>query len=200
MRNLNFTNLKDEELVTLYVDTQLNVYFEEIYKRYADKIYRKCYSFVYNQEKAEDFTHDIFLKLILKIGTFKEDSMFSTWLYSITYNYCMDQIRVNKKQAEVPLSDNFDLENGDDDSEIISMQGSGLKKSLEQMPSDEKALLLMKYQDDFSIKEIAETLNISESAVKMRLLRSKEKLRKFYLENFALAGLIIIKILLFWKK
>lgn len=200
MRNLNFTNLKDEELVTLYVDTQLNVYFEEIYKRYADKVYRKCYSFVYNRGKAEDFTHDIFLKLILKIGTFKEDSKFSTWLYSITYNYCMAQIRVNKKQAEVPLSDNFDLENGDDDSEIISMQGSGLKKSLEQMPSDEKALLLMKYQDDFSIKDIAETLNISESAVKMRLLRSKEKLRKFYLENFALAGLIIIKILLFWKK
>ena len=68
------------------------------------------------------------------------------------------------------------------------------------MPSDEKALLLMKYQDDFSIREISESLNISESAVKMRLLRSKEKLRKFYLENIALAGLIVIKILLFWKK
>ena len=200
MRNLNFTNLKDEELVTLYVDTQLNVYFEEIYKRYADKVYRKCYSFVYNRGKAEDFTHDIFLKLILKIGTFKEDSKFSTWLYSITYNYCMDQIRVNKKEAKVPLADNFDLEDQDDDAEIIAMQTSGLKKSLQKIPSDEKALLLMKYQDDFSLKDIAETLNISESAVKMRLLRSKEKLRKLYLENIAIAGLIIIKILLFWKK
>ncbi len=200
MKILNYTNLKDEELVTLYVETQSNVYFEELYKRYADKVYRKCYSFVYNQEKAEDFTHDIFLKLIFKIGTFKENSKFSTWLYSITYNYCMDQIRVNKKEAKVPLADNFDLEDHDDDAEIIAMQTSGLKKSLQKMPSDEKALLLMKYQDDFSLKDIAETLNISESAVKMRLLRSKEKLRKLYLENIAIAGLIIIKILLFWKK
>ena len=200
MKNSKYKHLKDEELVALYVDSQRNAYFEEIYERYANKVYRKCYSFVYNQEKAEDFTHDIFLKLIVKIGTFKESAKFSTWLYSITYNYCMDQIRVTKKQHEVPLDENYDVEDDADEGDFASMQGTGVRKSLEQIPSDEKALLLMKYQDDFSIKEIADTLNISESAVKMRLLRSKEKLRKVYLENFALFGLIIIKLLLFWRK
>jgi RNA polymerase sigma-70 factor (ECF subfamily) len=112
----------------------------------------------------------------------------------------MDQIRVGKKLNEVPIAENFDPEIPDDDDEIISMQSSGLKKSMENIPSDEKALLLMKYQDDFSIKEIAETLNISESAVKMRLLRSKEKLRKLYLENIAIFILLTLKILIFWKK
>ncbi len=191
--------MSDEEIVSLYVESQSNSYFEEIYERYSNKVYRKCYSFTYNQEKAEDYTHDIFLKLIVKIGTFKETAKFSTWLYSITYNYCMDQIKVNKKQKEVSFDENFDLAEVQE-SDLDSIQSEDLKRSMSKIPSDEKALLLMKYQDDFSIKEIAEMLNISESAVKMRLLRSKDKLKKIYLENVAVSGLVLIKIILFWKK
>lgn len=200
MKNSKLKHLKDEELVAFYVETQRNVYFEEIYERYANKVYRKCYSFVYNQAKAEDFTHDIFLKLIVKIGTFKETSKFSTWLYSITYNYCMDQIRVTKKNQEVALDGDYELADDYEDEDLVQMQGSQLNKSLEKIPSDEKALILMKYQDDFSIKEIADTLKITESAVKMRLLRSKEKLRKLYLENMVIFALIVLKLIFFWKK
>ncbi|CAN1559615.1 RpoE DNA-directed RNA polymerase specialized sigma subunit, sigma24 homolog [Spirosomataceae bacterium] len=200
MKNSKLKYLKDEELVALYVESQKNIYFEEIYERYANKVYRKCYSFVYNQAKAEDFTHDIFLKLIVKIGTFKETSKFSTWLYSITYNFCMDQIRVSKKNQEVALEGDYEPADDYEDQDLMQMQGSQLNKSLEKIPSDEKALILMKYQDDFSIKEIADTLKITESAVKMRLLRSKEKLRKLYLENMVVFALIVLKLIFFWKK
>ncbi len=200
MKKSKQSHFSDEELVKLYVESQSNLYFEELYSRYSDKVFRKCYSFTYDRAKAEDFTHDIFLKLILKIGSFKSDSRFSTWLYSITYNYCMDQIRSKKKKAEVAIDDNFDFIEEEDDSEFLTMQGQKLKKSMTKIESSEKAILLMKYQDDFSIKEIAESLNISESAVKMRLLRSKEKLKKVYLENFAMLSLIVIKLLLIWRK
>jgi RNA polymerase sigma-70 factor (ECF subfamily) len=200
LKNSKLKYLKDEELVALYVDSQKNIYFEEIYERYANKVYRKCYSFVYNQAKAEDFTHDIFLKLIVKIGTFKETSKFSTWLYSITYNFCMDQIRVTKKNQEVALEGDYEPADDYEDQDLMQMQGSQLNKSLEKIPSDEKALILMKYQDDFSIKEIADTLKITESAVKMRLLRSKEKLKKLYLENMVVFALIVLKLIFFWKK
>lgn len=200
MKYSKYSAYKDEELVSLYVTSQRNDYFEEIYERYANKVYRKCYSFVYNQEKAEDLTHDIFLKLIVKIGTYKESSKFSTWLYSITYNHCMDQIRVGKKKTEVSLLDNFDVSDEDDETEFLDFQSAELSKSMKQMPSDERALLQMKYQEDFSIKEIAETLDISESAVKMRLLRSKEKLKRLYLENIAVFLAIVIKILGFFEK
>ena len=192
--------LQDEELVSLYVTTQRNEYFEEIYERYANKVYRKCYSFVYSQEKAEDLTHDIFLKLVVKIGSYKESSKFSTWLYSITYNYCMDQIRVNKKKTEVALQDNYDLSDEDDDSELMDFHGTELNKSMKQLPSEERMLLQMKYQEDFSIKEIADTLKISESAVKMRLMRSKEKLKRLYLENIAVFVLIVVKFLTLFEK
>ena len=199
MKSSKYTSYKDEELVSLYITSQKNEYFEEIYERYANKVYRKCYSFVYNQEKAEDLTHDIFLKLIVKIGTYKETSKFSTWLYSITYNYCMDQIRSRKKKTEVPLPDQIDISD-EDDADFLDFQSAELEKSLKQMPSEERAILQMKYQEDFSIKEIAETMKISESAVKMRLLRSKEKLKKFYLENITVFVLIVMKILSLFEK
>ncbi|WP_367915611.1 RNA polymerase sigma factor [Leadbetterella sp. DM7] len=194
MKFSKYSTHKDEELVALYVTSQRNEYFEEIYERYVNKVYRKCYSFVYNQEKAEDLTHDIFLKLIVKIGSFKETSKFSTWLYSITYNYCMDQIRTGKRKTEVALYDNMEISD-EDDGDQLDFHGNEISKSMKQMAADERAILQMKYQEDFSIREIAETLKITESAVKMRLMRSKEKLKKIYLENIAVFVLIIMKIL-----
>ncbi|MCD8538785.1 MAG: RNA polymerase sigma factor [Leadbetterella sp.] len=199
MKFSKYSAHRDEELVALYVASQRNEYFEEIYERYVNKVYRKCYSFVYNQEKAEDLTHDIFLKLIVKIGSFKETSKFSTWLYSITYNYCMDQIRTGKKRKEMALHENIEVSD-DDESDFLDFQAGEITKSMKQMAADERAILQMKYQEDFSIKEIADTLNITESAVKMRLMRSKEKLKKIYLENIAVFVLIIMKILSLFEK
>lgn len=200
MKKKAFKGVADEELVRLYVETQRNVYFEELYDRYVDKVYRKCLSFVKNDAQAEDFTHDIFLRVVLKIGSFKEHAKFSTWLYSITYNYCMDQVRQVKRQAEVALDENFDLADDGYDLELVEMQTQGLKKALQKIDPDERAILLMKYQDDFSIKEISETLKITESAVKMRLMRTKEKLKKIYTENIIFFLIIIIKVIWFWRK
>jgi len=191
--------LTDEELVHLYVRTQLNQYFELLYQRYSEKVFKKCYSFVRNSQQAEDLTHDIFLKLIVKIGTFKESARFSTWLYSITYNYCMDQLRSGKRSREIPLDAEVAWEDDTHD-DLAELQASGLKHSLEKLDPKDRALLLMKYQDDFSIKEIAEALQTTESAVKMRLMRSKERLRKIYLENIVFYLAIILKLLYFWKR
>lgn len=185
----------DEELVKLYVETQRNAYFEALYSRYCDKVYRKCLSFTKDPARAEDFTHDIFLKIIVKLGSFKEQSRFSTWLYSVTYNHCMDQLRV-KKRIETFAEDEVErLTDHDDEyeAEIAEMSAQGLKKVMENMSPEEQSLLLMKYQDDFSIKEMAELMNISESAVKMRLKRAKEKLRRRYLETVVFSVLIVFK-------
>ncbi|GAB2782952.1 RNA polymerase sigma factor [Rhabdobacter roseus] len=188
----------DEELVHLFITTQRNRYFEALYERYADKVYRKCLSLVKEPAKAEDFTHDIFLKLILKLGTFKENARFSTWLYSITYNYCMDQLRVVQKRGEVygeeeimtPAEADLDSVFEEDEIELRRLQ-----QAMAQLNTDEKTLLMMKYQDDMSIREIAEVLGVTESAVKMRLLRSRAKLRKRYFETMLFLGLLLSKLL-----
>lgn len=192
-------NYTDEQLVRLYVDTQRNPFFEEIYDRYADKVYRKCLSFVKDQAKAEDFTHDIFLKLIVRVGSFKENSKFSTWLFSITYNYCMDQLRTTKKLAEDELTENIDVIDDSDDINEMEMDTKRLREVLEGISPEERTILLMKYQDDFSIKDIADTFGLTESAVKMRLKRTREKLRKKYTEMLLFSLLLVSKILILLK-
>lgn len=183
VHSIGMNHYTDEQLVHLYVDTQHNTFFEALYERYSDKVYRKCLSFVKDKAKAEDFTHDIFLKLIVRIGTFKELSKFSTWLFSITYNYCMDQLRLAKKMAEDELTETIDIAEEDEDLESIEMDAKRLRAALQEISYEERTILLMKYQDNFSIRDIADTFGLTESAVKMRLKRTKEKLKKRYLEG-----------------
>lgn len=189
----------DEELVRYYITTQDNRYFESLYTRYSQKVYQKCISLVKEVAIAEDLTHDIFFKVITKLSTFKEDSRFSTWLYSITYNQCMDQLRVIKKRGENSIDDKFDY--ADEDSPNLDTIFDGgdieikqLKKAMDKLNAEEKGVLMMKYQDDLSIKEIADIFKATESAVKMRLLRSREKLRKNYMGIIALLGLLAAKL------
>lgn len=199
VHSIGLKHYSDEELVRLYIDSQRNTFFEELYERYSDKVYRKCLSFVKDREKAEDFTHDIFLKLIMRIGTFKETSKFSTWLFSITYNYCMDQLRLTKKMGETELDDNIDVEDDAEDAEMVEMEAGQLRKALETISVQERTILLMKYQDDFSIKDIADTFGLTESAVKMRLKRTKEKLKKVYTDSIIFWALVIAKIAVILK-
>lgn len=192
---MNFNKLSDEQLVFLYLENQSNFYFEQLYDRYADKIYRKCLSFVKDEPKAEDYTHDIFMKLVLNLASYKETAKFSTWLYAITYNYCIDQTRIAKKINEKPMEEFFDLVDDDDEAELAEMEANRLRKALQQIVPEDKSLLMMKYQDEMSIKEISGNLDISESAVKMRLLRAKDKLKKAYLESAFFWGIIISKLI-----
>ncbi|GAB3737996.1 RNA polymerase sigma factor [Spirosoma lituiforme] len=189
----------DEELVRLYVETQRNAYFERLYKRYCDKVYRKCLSFTKDPVRAEDLTHDIFLKLVVKLSGFRGQSKFSTWLYSITYNYCTDQLRSHNVRREVYIDDGWErLDVGDDDglAELAEMEAQQLQKALHYLPIEEQTMLLMKYQDDISIREIAVHSGLTESAVKMRLKRSRDKLRKHYLEGAVFWLLVAIKVAL----
>lgn len=188
----------DEELVFQFLGTQRNPYFEELYQRYADKVYRKCLSFVKDSARAEDFTHDIFLKLILKLGTYKETARFSTWLYSITYNYCMDQLRIHKKRGEIAQDEELEIPDDTDLNvafEDPDVEIKRLNTALDHLLMEEKSILMMKYQDDLSIREIAETFNITESAVKMRLLRSREKLRSRYKQTALFLIVLLAKLL-----
>ncbi len=188
----------DEELVKLFVESQENKYLEGIYARYSDKVYQKCLSFVKDSAKAEDLTHDIFLKLIFKLGTFKQDARFSTWLYSITYNHCMDQLRSYKKRAEVYTDEYFEVPDDVDLDSIFEgddVQIKNLKAAMMHLTVDEKGILFMKYMDELSIRDIAHIFEITESAVKMRLLRSREKLRKKYLETIVFLSVLALKLL-----
>ena len=168
----------DESVVTLLLESKDTRYFSVLYDRYADKVFAKCRSFAHTSAEAEDMAHDIFLKVFVKMNDFGFKSKFSTWLYSITYNFCIDYVRKNQTEQErqsefANTLDEFEEEV--DDSYLLQIQYELLKRVLNQINPEDKALLLMKYQDEMSIKEIMTATSMKESAIKMRLKRAKEK-------------------------
>lgn len=174
----------DEEIVRKYLSSQNTSYFNILYDRYTNKVYAKCISMLKDEMMAEDAVQDIFMKVLLNLSKFKENSRFSTWLYSITYNFCIDKIRRRKKEREyitaVEDIQNLDGIDDEEDNDILETNVLQMKVVLEKMKATDRAMLLMKYQDDLSIKDMTLILDKSESAVKMSLKRAKEKFRKQY--------------------
>ena len=185
----NINNTPDEDLVKAIVANNDTLLFEVLYDRYAGLVYNKCYGFARDEHEAKDLTQDVFLKLFVKLASFKGKSKFSTWLYSFTYNHCVNYVTRNtakkfeKQAVDYKDIENLSEDNEDDDKSFLSMKVDKLKVALELISPEEKMILLMKYQDFLTIKEIGEALGIGQSAVKMRIKRAKDKLISVYNEN-----------------
>jgi len=90
----------DDELIKLILSTGELHYFGELYDRYSNKVFRKCYAMVQNEADAEDLTQAILTKTMLNISKFKGNSSFSTWLFRITYNACLDHFRIGRYRPD----------------------------------------------------------------------------------------------------
>jgi len=174
--------LTDEELVRQIVEKNDTHLFAVLYDRYGSLVYNKCYGFSKNKEEAQDLAHDVFVQLFVKLRMFKGKSKFSTWLYSFTYNFCVNYVQRNsaKKKERVTvvtdvIKDEDINEYEEDDTDLFQLKSDKLAKALKIIDVEDKMILLMKYQDDMAIKEIQESLDLGASAVKMRIKRAKEK-------------------------
>jgi len=187
LTNKKTAKLSDEDVIVLFLETQKGEYFDMLYNRYSGKVFGKCISLLKNEEKAADAMQDIFVKILLNLSKFSGKSRFSTWIYSITYNYCIDTIRKKKKDPLVTVGDltnQYDKEAEVDDSFLLETNVKRLKIILDEIPLKDKSILLMKYQDEMSIKEIGQLLDKSESAIKMKIKRAKQKFKKTYYEIY----------------
>lgn len=176
----------DEEIVLLILNSGNQELFEILYLRYFKKVRDKCYSFLKDTNLSEEFANDILTKAYEKIPGFKGNSTFSSWLYSITYNYCIDYLRAKKKLHYPDWNSNNEIPEIIDESETEFEEASyeNLLTIFELIHPEEKVLLLMKYQDNLPIKQIAKTLRISEDAVKMRLKRARSRVIYMYNQKF----------------
>lgn len=128
---------------------------------------------------AEDTTQDIFMKLFTRLVKFEGKSKFSTWVYSVTYNHCIDLIRRGKSRQQIVQVEDLNKlpERVDEisDAALLELKVHELERALKAIKPDDRAILLMKYQDGMSIKEIGSALRKSDSAVKMQLKRAKAR-------------------------
>jgi RNA polymerase sigma factor (sigma-70 family) len=177
--------ITDEELVTLLqVDGNLR-YFSLLVDRHEKVVLKQCKSYVKEDDTAEDLCQEILIKLFLKLKDFKGNARFSTWLFAIVHNTCIDYLRKNKKSdvhkviTEKMTEEVAEMVDGVDSlSEQMSVQI--LEELLEAISPEEKMLLILKYKEKHPIKDIQLSLGLSESAVKMRLKRAKERVNELY--------------------
>ncbi len=182
------TDYTDSELIARYLRDQNTMYFTVLYRRYAGKVFAKCISMLADEGQARDATQDIFIKVLLNLAKFTEQSSFSTWVYSITYNYCIDMIRKKKKMPLLFTEDVGKVSKETDpeipDSVLLEMKQERLEKVIDRLPPGDKAILMMKYIDDMQIKEIGEVLGKTESAIKMQIMRAKQRSQAIYDELY----------------
>lgn len=175
-----YKDITDEELVVKIVAKNDSMLFGVLYDRFAKMVYNKCYSFAKSQKEAEDLTQDVFLMVFVKLASFKGKSKFSTWLYSFTYNFCVNYVNRDKgrkisDKANDLSDEEYRLSQEVTDESLLELQVEKLKQALEMIPGDDKTILLLKYQDGASIKELENTMELSSSAIKMRLKRAKAR-------------------------
>lgn len=180
-------SLTDEELVSLLQKEMDTERFAVLYDRYSAKIFQKCTGMTRDRDLAKDLTHDIFLKMFINLSKFDHRSKFGTWVYSITYNYCLDHLRKSQRHQQEDI-DERTLEGTplDDANEavLLGLRAERLDHVLGLIDAPDRAVLLMKYEDDLPLKDIQDTLGIGESAVKMRLLRARERAIAKYTELY----------------
>ncbi len=182
-----FTGLKDEEIVRKILDEKKPELFELLYRRYHQKVVDKVFSFLKNRKSAQEFSNDILTRVYEKLPGFRGNSSFSSWVYSITYNYCIDYLRVRKKLHYPDWNKTNTIPEIPDESEedLSGATFENVLTILDLVHPEEKALLLMKYQDELSLREIGATLRISEDAVKMRLKRARTRVFYLYKERYS---------------
>ena len=173
-------HLSDQELMRI---VQAGDYSpaSEIYERYSGRIYNFAFRFLRNSEAAEDATQEVFVKMMKHASQFHGDAKLSTWLFSITANWCRDYLRKadNKaKEADDVLITLPSTEQSADRNLEQRENEVRVRKALAMLtPEQREAILLSRYQG-LSYAEIAQIAGCSEGAVKTRVFRAMETLKK----------------------
>lgn len=150
--------------------------FEHLIKRYEDYVYSICVNSLKDREDAKDITQDTFYKAYKSIKTYDgTKSKFSTWIYRIAYNKCIDFIR---KQNSFLNYKNYIKTKADTRThQVHNFQSEIVTELLSKLQTEESAMITLYYFDDMSVKEISYITKQSESYVKVKLHRIRKKLK-----------------------
>ncbi len=150
--------------------------FQRLVELYQGPIYNMAYRMLHNAHDAEDAAQEIFLRMYTKIETYDQSRKFSTWIFSVASNYCIDRIR--RRRPLVPLDDMaFALPSNEDGPERLALRGElrdTVQRALATLPDHYRLIAVLRYWHDFSYQEIEEITKLSESAVKTRLHRARK--------------------------
>jgi len=170
--------------------------FSKIIEKYKDRTLNYAYSQINDYDEALDVTQEIFIMTMEALSSFRRESKFSTWFYSIMVNYCKNYRKKNSRYSTIPINSargegEYDLQIPDErenpEEEIITKESLRIvKEEINRLPDDYREILILRDIQGLSYNEIAEILDISLPNVKVRIHRGRE-----FLKNRLLArGLI----------
>jgi len=181
---------EDLQLVKLAVKKKDQGAFKKLMTRYKDSIYFMVLKMVHNPSDAEDITIESFGKAFNKLESYDTKYAFSTWLFKIATNNCIDFIRKKKLQT-TSIDQPVENDKGDDlyidfKAEVLNPEEKFIKNQraisvrgmIEKLDEKYKFLIKLRYYEEYSYEEIAEELNIPLGTVKAQLFRAKELLCK----------------------
>ncbi len=168
--------------------------FGELVEAYQDKVYNLALRMCGNADDAFDLSQEAFFRAWRGLSGFQFESAFSTWLFRLTSNVCLDWLRAKKRRPTVSLTtlddegeetqlDVPDPGKSPEELLLAAEDRSALTKALNELPVEYRQILTLRAIDDLSYTEIAEVLHLREGTVKSRISRARLALRKKLLQN-----------------
>lgn len=162
--------------------------YTEIVNRYRKQIYHFIYRMVKDDAQAEDLTQETFIKAFRALASFNSNYAFTTWLYKIASNNCIDHFRKKRlstysldtpmKSKDGELKRDFADSDQGPESEMISKEKkTQIETAIESLPEKYRKAILLRHTKDKSYEEIAEILNVPLGTVKVRIFRAREMLK-----------------------
>ncbi len=177
---LSMDKVTDQHYINLVIEGDTNA-FAALVDRYKDMIFTLSLKMLQNREEAEEAAQDTFIKTYKSLNRFKGDSKFSTWIYKITYNNCLDRLKKQKRNRPVVAIDEFTEHQVKSLMNVLETieeneRKEMIKNCLDLLPAEESFLLTLYYFNENSLKEISSIIGINENNVKIKLFRSRKKL------------------------
>lgn len=166
------------ELVRDYQAQRAADVFSELYRRYYPKVLQYCTTILKDRPTAMDETQEVFLIAVEKIDKLRDPSTFVSWLFRIAHNECIDYLKARSRYSSDALDERFDLvDDSRDIHELEEMERQIIKVQalIEQLPTESRDFLQLKYLQGLSIQDLQSRYHLSESAVKMRLMRARAR-------------------------
>ncbi|MFQ5650100.1 MAG: RNA polymerase sigma factor [bacterium] len=163
--------------------------YKQLLESYRGAIFNLLYKMVRNKEETEDLVQEAFMKAFNALPSFNEDYAFSTWLYKIAINNCIDHMRrkklktysINKpvQSKDGELDREFPDTSMSPDKHVLSEERTQLiETAIDELPENYKIAIILRHTQEKSYEEIAEILNIPLGTVKARIFRAREMLKK----------------------
>lgn len=159
--------------------------FTRLVEAYQRPVFNLTYRMLGNPEEAEDAAQETFLRAYSRLKQYNSEHKFSTWIFSIANNHCIDRLR-KRRTTSVSIDDNPVLQNLEGnppmpEREAMSQeQAAEIQLLLNELDADYRTPLILRYWEELSYEEIAQSMDITVSAVKSRLFRARQKMAELY--------------------